>query len=82
MEKGQVFDVEIDGVLKQAELLEIVEFEEKNYALYFTNNDDDTSSIFASEVVTDEEGYDDLVDIEDPKIKDHLLKMIHEVLNK
>lgn len=81
MEKGQIFDVIIDGVDKKAELIDTVEYEGNKYAVYFTDNGNDINEIFVSKVVKDAEGYDELVDIDDAKVKEYVMNIIQESLN-
>lgn len=81
MEKGQIFDVEIDGVDKKAELIDTIEYKGEKYAVYFTENGINTNEIFVSKVIKDAEGYDELVDVEDPKVKDYVMSIIQETLN-
>lgn len=81
MEKGQIFDIEIDGVDKKAELIDTIEYAGEKYAVYFTDNGINTNEIFVSKVVQDTEGYDELVDVEDPKVKEYVMNIIQESLN-
>lgn len=80
MEKGQVFDVEIDGISKQAELIDTVEYEGDKYAVYFTENSANNDDIYISKIVKDEEGYDELVDISNPNVKEYVMNIIEESL--
>lgn len=81
MEKGQIFDVEIDGVDKKAELIDTIEYNGEEYAVYFTENGANTNDIYVSKVIQDAEGYDELVDVEDPKVKEYVINIIQESLN-
>lgn len=81
MEKGQIFDVEIDGVNTSAELIDTIEYEGEKYAVYFTDNGNNTNEIFVSKIVKDAEGYDELVDVDNPKVKEYVMKIIEESLN-
>lgn len=81
MEKGQIFDIEIDGVLKQAELLDIVDYNEEKYAVYATVKDEENSDVFASKIIKDSEGNDELVDIDNEEVKNYILNIIHETIN-
>lgn len=81
MEKGQVFEVEIDGVEKSAELIDTIEYEGAKYAVYFTENGNNTNEIFVSKVIKDTDGYDELVDVTDPKVKEYVMSIIQESLN-
>ena len=82
MEKGQTFDIEIDGVLKTAELLDIVDYKEGRYAVYFTENDETTNNLYVSKIIKDNEGNDELVDVEDIEVKTYILEIIHEAINR
>ncbi len=73
----QKFEVEVDGVLKEATILKIVKIDGKEYAIYTIDNGDETSDVFSSEIVQDAEGYDELKDIEDENVKANLLELIN-----
>lgn len=76
---SQKFKIAVDGVEKDATVIRVIELEGKEYAIYSIDNGNDTSDIFASEVIKDEEGYDKLVDITDPsahaKVAEYIEKM-------
>lgn len=74
--ESQKFNIEIDGVDKVAEVLKILSIDGKEYVIYSVDNGDETSDIFNSEIIKDEEGYDKLIDIEDEQIKQKLLEII------
>ena len=68
------FKIEVDGEVKEAELLKTVNIDDKTYAIYAIDKGDETSDILASRVVKDNDGKDTLVDLETDeernKIKD------------
>lgn len=74
---NQIFKVEIEsGEIVDAELLSVVEIDDKEYAVYSIDNDNGTVDILASYVVKDEEGYDKLVDITNPADKEKIFNFI------
>ena len=82
MDKTQKFDIEIDGVLKQAELIDILEYQDERYAVYFTENKEDTNDLYVSKVIKDENGNDELIDVENEEVKEYILRIIHETINR
>ncbi len=58
------FKIEVDGEMKEAEMLKIVSLDNNRYAIYAIDKGDETSDILASRVVKDNEGKDILVDLE------------------
>lgn len=58
------FKIEVDGEVKEAELLKTVNIDDKTYAIYAIDKGDETSDILASRVEKDSEGKDILVDLE------------------
>lgn len=78
----QIFPVEFeDGTQAQAELLQVVEIDGKEYAIYSVPSEDPFHfDILASYVVKDEEGYDQLKDLDDPvdksKIYNYVLSLM------
>ena len=72
---NQKFQVKIEtGEIMEAELLSVVEIDSKEYAVYSIDNKNGTVDILASYVEKDEEGYDKLVDIDDPADKEKYYK--------
>ena len=65
----------------EAELLSVVEIDEKEYAVYSLDNGDGTEDILASYVIKDEEGYDVLRDITNPKDKKMIANFIMALLD-
>jgi hypothetical protein len=85
MEENQKFSVQIEtGEIKEAELLTVVEIDGKQYAIYMIDNDDygnDNVDILASYVEKDEEGYDKLVDIDDPEDRAKVAEFIKNLIS-
>lgn len=77
----QKFNVEIDGIDKEANVIKIISIDDREYVIYTVDNGDETSDIFSSEIVKDEEGYDKLVDIEDPVIKQNISEIINIIFS-
>lgn len=77
------FKVENDnGEIKDAELLSVFSKNDKEYAIYSIDKGDNTSDLFASIIVSDENGKDKLVNIEDESEKKEIINMIKEILSK
>ena len=81
-ETGQKFQVEIEtGEIMDAELLSVVEIDGKEYAVYSLDNRNGTVDILASYVEKDEEGYDHLIDIDDPIDKEKISDFIRGLVD-
>lgn len=66
MIEGQKFPIRLkSGQVVQAELIERVNFNDRDFAFYAVENDNDTVDIYTSYIVKDEKGYDKLTDIDD-----------------
>lgn len=79
--ENQKFQIEVDGIEKEATILKVVTIDNRNYAIYTIDNSVETADVFASEVVKDEEGYDKLVDIEDPKIRQDVFEIVNIIFS-
>lgn len=83
-ETNQKFQVEIEtGEIKEAELLTIVEIDGKEYAIYMIDNDDneyESVDVLASYIMKDSEGYDKLIDIDDPDDKEKVTAFIKNIM--
>ena len=80
---NQIFKVETDkGEIKDAELLNIISNNNNEYAVYSIDNGDETSNLYASKIMIDENGKTKLVDLEDNSEKVAIIEIIKEMLNK
>ena len=78
---NQKFQVQIEtGEIMEAELLSVVEIDEKEYAVYSIDNNNVTVDILASYVEKDEEGFDNLVDITNPVDKEKISRFIKDLV--
>lgn len=78
---NQKFQVQIEtGEIKEAELLTLVEIDGIKYAIYMIENDAENVDVLASYVVKDEEGFDKLVDIDNPKDKEKVVEFINNLV--
>ena len=78
---NQKFQVQVEtGEIMEAELLSVVEIDEKEYAVYSIDNQNGTVDILASYVEKDEEGFDKLVDITDPVDKEKISRFIKDLV--
>ena len=66
------FKIEVDGEVKEAEMLKTVSLDGNNYAIYAIDKGDETSDILASRIIKDNEGKDTLVDLETDEEKNKL----------
>lgn len=79
---NQKFQVQIEtGAIMEAELITVVEIDGKEYAVYSIDNKNNTVDILASYVEKDEEGYDKLVNITDPKDKEKISMFIKKIVS-
>ena len=78
---NQKFQVQIEtGEIMEAELLSVVEIDEKEYAVYSIDNQNGTVDILASYVEKDDEGFDRLVDITNPVDKEKISRFIKDLV--
>lgn len=79
MESGN-FVIEIDGINKKANPLNIVTIDGKRYLIYSVdNNNDDNIDIYSSEIVIDTNGTEKLVDIETESVRKKILEIIEKM---
>lgn len=80
---NQTFKVETEkGEIKDAELLNVISNNDKEYAVYSIDNGDETSNLYASRIVIDENCKTKLIDLEDNAEKVAIIEKIKEMLNK
>ena len=76
--ENQRFNIEIDGVDKVAEVLKVLSIDGKEYVIYSVDNGDDSSDIFTSEIIKDEED-NDMFELIDNEVE---LAAVEEAYNK
>ena len=76
-EKNQKISIEVDGVMKEAEVIKIFAIDNKEYVVYSVRKNDEESDILASEIIKDENGFDQLVDITDENAKKNVLELVN-----
>ena len=79
---NQKFIIEIDGIEKEATILNVLNIEDKEYAIYSVDNGNETSDVFYSQIQKDEFGYDKLVDVTDQGVKNKILEYINTALSE
>ena len=77
----QKFSIEIDGIEKEANVVNVMNIDGKQILIYSVPNLDDSSDIYYSEIVKDEEGYDKLIDIDDEELKNKVINLINSMLS-
>lgn len=77
MEKGN-FIIEIDGINKKANALNIVTIDGKRYLIYSVDNNDNID-IYSSEIVIDTNGTEKLVNIETESVRQKILEIIEKM---
>lgn len=76
-ENLQKINVEVDGVMKVADVIKVFAIDDKEYVVYSIDKNGEESDILASEIVKDENGYDQLVDITDPNAKKNVIELVN-----
>ena len=76
----QKLNIEIDGVEKEANVVNVMNIDGKQILIYSVPNADDSSDIYYSEIVKDEDGYDKLIDVEDEGLKNKVIDLINQML--
>lgn len=76
MIENQKFEIELDGVVKSAEVIKIVTLGGKDYAIYAIDRGDETSDILASRLLKDAAGNDTLVDLETEEEKAKMSEIV------
>lgn len=82
MDSNQKFKVQIEnGEIVEAELLSVVNIDDKQYAVYSLDNKNGTVDVLASYVIKDNEGYDKLIDITNQEDKEKISNYIKQLVS-
>ena len=79
--ENKKFEIEIDGILKEATVLKVVNIDDRKYVVYTVDSSIENADVYASEVIKDQEGYDKLIDIEDPKIRQNIFEIVNIIFS-
>ena len=77
----QKFSIEIDGIEKEAKVINVFEINGREFLIYSIDNGNETSDILYSEIKKDQEGFDQLIDVEDEEIKSNILELIKTIFS-
>lgn len=81
--ENQRFQVRIEtGEIMEAELLSVVFIDGRKYAIYSLDNNDGTVDILASYVTVTVDGYDKLIDIDNPLDKEKISNFIQNLVTE
>lgn len=75
------FKIEVDGEMKEAEVLKTVTLDNNNYVIYAIDKGDETSDILASRIIKDSEGKDSLVDLENDDERNKLKDIVNAMFS-
>ena len=75
------FKIEVDGEVKEAEVLKTVTIDDNNYVIYAIDKGDETSDILASRIIKDNEGKDTLVDLETDDEKSKIRDIVNAMFS-
>ena len=82
MNPGDKFEVVVDGVLQNAELLNVVTINEKDYAVYYIDNGNENFDIMASEITSNDDGSYKLSDVNDDNVRRKIINFVNKSLNQ
>lgn len=75
--------VETDnGEIKEAEVINIFTKDNVDYAIYAIDNGNETSDLYASRIVVDQDGNTNLINIENNNEKTDIIRYIQELVSK
>lgn len=69
------------GVEREATILNIVEINNQEYVVYSISKNEEEESIFASKIIKDEKGNEDIVPISDEEEKRIVFDAIRDIIN-
>ncbi len=78
MDIGQTFDIVIDGIKKQAKILDVISFQNERYAIYTVNSINNRCDIHTSKIIRTDDGHDELTGYASKEIKEYILNLIND----
>lgn len=80
-EKETFIMIDENGNKKEAEIITIIEIDNKEYVIYAVNKNEESDNIFASRIIKDENGNDVIKSIENQEEKNKVFEIIKELLS-
>ena len=80
-EKETFIMIDENGNEKEAEIITIIEIDNKEYVIYAVNKNEESDNIFASRKIKDENGNDVIKSIENQEEKNKVFEIIKELLS-
>ena len=80
-EKETFIMIDENGNEKEAEIITIIEIDNKEYVIYAVNKNEESDNIFASHIIKDENGNDVIKSIENQEEKNKVFEIIKELLS-
>lgn len=82
MEEKETFIMKDEnGNEKEAEIITVIEIDNKEYAIYAVNKNEESDNIFASRIIKDENGNNVIKSIENQEEKEKVFEIIKELLS-
>ena len=80
-EKETFIMIDENGNEKEAEIITMIEIDNKEYVIYAVNKNEESDNIFASRIIKDENGNDVIKSIENQEEKNKVFEIIKELLS-
>lgn len=80
-EKETFIMIDENGNEKEAEIITIIEIDNKEYVIYAVNKNEESDNIFTSRIIKDENGNDVIKSIENQEEKNKVFEIIKELLS-
>ncbi|MCI6002491.1 MAG: DUF1292 domain-containing protein [Tenericutes bacterium] len=82
MEEKETFIMKDEnGNEKEAEIITVIEIDNKEYVIYAVNKNEESDNIFASRIIKDENGNNVIKSIENQEEKEKVFEIIKELLS-
>ena len=82
MEEKETFIMKDEnGNEKEAEIITVIEIDNKEYVIYAVNKNEESDKIFASRIIKDENGNNVIKSIENQEEKEKVFEIIKELLS-
>lgn len=82
MEEKETFIMKDEnGNEKEAEIITVIEIDNKEYVIYAVNKNEESDNIFASRIIKDENGNNVIKSIDNQEEKEKVFEIIKELLS-
>lgn len=66
----------------EANVINVLEIDGENYVLFSVDADDENANLYVNKIITDTNGEDSFISIEDDREREHIFSVVNEIISR